>query len=127
MKAKFGFVSRVFFRAALLGCAVASGALGQQGGSEARPAYLDTSLPVDARVDDLVGRMTLEEKASQVVHQAKAIPRLHVDAYNWWTESLHGVAAGVATQFPEPIGLAATIRSGAGGNGWRRSTLTACL
>ena len=83
------------------------GAWAQQ--QEAKPKYLDPSVPVDARVDDLVGRMTLEEKASQVVHQAKAIPRLHVDAYNWWTESLHGVAAGVATQFPEPIGLAATF------------------
>ena len=74
------------------------------------PAYLNPALPIDQRVDDLVSRMTLEEKASQVVHGAAAIPRLHVPAYNWWTEGLHGVArAGTATVFPEPIGLGATF------------------
>jgi beta-glucosidase len=72
--------------------------------------YLDSSQPINARVDDLVGRMTLEEKASQLVNQARAIPRLQVPAYNWWSEALHGVAnAGTATVFPEPIGLAATF------------------
>ena len=74
--------------------------------------YLDPSQPIEARVDDLVGRMTLEEKASQLVNQARAIPRLQVPAYNWWSEALHGVAnAGTATVFPEPIGLAATFDS----------------
>lgn len=73
------------------------------------PAYLNPDLPTDRRVDDLVSRMTLEEKASQVVHQAAAIPRLKVPAYNWWTEALHGVASGTATVFPEPIGLGATF------------------
>ncbi len=74
-----------------------------------RPVYLNPSLPIDQRVDDLVSRMTLEEKASQLVHQASAIPRLGVPAYNWWSEALHGVAfAGNATVFPEPIGLAAS-------------------
>jgi len=53
--------------------------------------------------------MTLEEKASQVVHQAAAIPRLGVPAYNWWTEALHGVLTSHATVFPEPIGLAASF------------------
>ena len=76
---------------------------------EPQPAYLNPGLPVDDRVDDLVSRMTLEEKASQVVHSAAAIPRLQVPAYNWWTEALHGVASGVATVFPEPIGLAASF------------------
>jgi len=72
--------------------------------------YLDPSKPVDVRVDDLIGRMTLEEKASQLVNQARAIPRLQVPAYDWWSEALHGVAnAGTATVFPEPIGLAATF------------------
>jgi beta-glucosidase len=103
MRLSFGVAGVV-----VVGLAVIIGA-GAQKTDSANPAYLNPALPVDARVDDLVGRMTLEEKASQVVHQAKAIPRLHVDAYNWWTESLHGVAAGVATQFPEPIGLAATF------------------
>jgi beta-glucosidase len=72
--------------------------------------YLDPSHPIDVRVDDLIRQMTLEEKASQLVNQARAIPRLQVPAYDWWSEALHGVAnAGTATVFPEPIGLAATF------------------
>jgi beta-glucosidase len=78
-----------------------------QGGE---PVYLDPAQPVDARVNDLISRMTLEEKASQLINQARAIPRLHIPAYDWWSEALHGVArAGTATVFPEPIGLAATF------------------
>src|SRR6202142_3184127 len=73
------------------------------------PLYLDPSQPVDVRVDDLVSRMTLEEKASQLVNQARAIPRLKVPAYDWWSESLHGVAVNGTTEFPEPVGLAATF------------------
>ncbi len=74
-----------------------------------RPPYLDPSLPLDQRVDDLVSRMTLEEKASQIQDVARAIPRLNIPAYNWWNEGLHGVArAGHATVFPQAIGLAAT-------------------
>jgi beta-glucosidase len=72
--------------------------------------YLNPTLPIEKRVSDLVARMTLEEKASQLVNQARAIPRLQVPAYDWWSEALHGVAnAGTATVFPEPIGLAATF------------------
>lgn len=72
--------------------------------------YLDPSQPIDARVADLIKRMTLEQKASQLVNQARAIPELQVPAYDWWSEALHGVAnAGTATVFPEPIGLAATF------------------
>ena len=74
------------------------------------PVYLDASQPIEVRVNDLISRMTLEEKASQLVNQARAIPRLQVPAYDWWSEALHGVAnAGTATVFPEPIGLAATF------------------
>jgi beta-glucosidase len=74
------------------------------------PIYLDPSQPTARRVDDLISRMTLEEKASQLVNQARAIPRLQVPAYDWWSEALHGVAnAGTATVFPEPVGLAATF------------------
>ncbi len=73
------------------------------------PAYLDPDLPLQRRVDDLVGRMTLEEKVSQMLDRAPAIPRLQVPEYNWWNEALHGVArAGLATSFPQAIGLAAT-------------------
>lgn len=72
--------------------------------------YLDPNQPIDVRVNDLISRMTLEEKASQLVNQARAIPRLDVPQYDWWSEALHGVAnAGTATVFPEPIGLAATF------------------
>jgi beta-glucosidase len=71
--------------------------------------YLDPSAPVDRRVDDLVARMTLEEKALQLQHEAPAIPRLQVPAYRWWNESLHGVSRqGYMTVFPQAIGLAAT-------------------
>jgi beta-glucosidase len=74
------------------------------------PPYLDLSQPINVRVDDLVSRMTLDEKASQLVNEARAIPRLKVPEYDWWSEALHGVArAGTATVFPEPIGLAATF------------------
>ena len=58
----------------------------------------------------LVSQMTLEEKASQLRYDAPAIPRLGVPAYNWWNEALHGVArAGVATSFPQAIGMAAAF------------------
>lgn len=74
------------------------------------PAYLDESLGFEERAKDLVSRMTLEEKVTQMVHSSAAIPRLGIPAYNWWNEALHGVArAGVATVFPQAIGLAATF------------------
>ena len=77
--------------------------------SPAAPLYKDPSAPLDARVNDLVSRMTLAEKVSQLVNAAPAIERLGVPAYNWWSEGLHGVArAGRATVFPQAIGLAAT-------------------
>ena len=102
---------RVFFiRTLLVPCVVQGVSLAQSGSSPAVPVYLDPSLLVERRVGDLVSRMTLEEKASQLVNQARAIPRLQVPAYDWWSEALHGVAnAGTATVFPEPIGLAATF------------------
>src|SRR5579862_1062204 len=78
-----------------------------------KPAYLDTSLSPEQRAADLVHRMTLEEKATQLVNQARAIPRLNVPAYDWWSESLHGVAVNGTTEFPEPIGLGATFDPGA--------------
>lgn len=78
------------------------------------PAYLDPRLPVETRVQDLLKRMTLEEKASQINNTSPAIERLRIPAYNWWNEALHGVArAGLATSFPQPIGLAATFDSSA--------------
>jgi len=72
--------------------------------------YKDTSLPIEQRVDDLVSKMTLEEKISQLIHSAPAIERLQIPQYNWWNECLHGVArAGRATVFPQAIAMAATF------------------
>jgi beta-glucosidase len=78
-------------------------------GPAPRPSYQDPAAPMEKRVDDLLSRMTLEEKISQMMNDSPAIDRLGVPAYNWWNESLHGVArAGRATVFPQAIGLAAT-------------------
>jgi beta-glucosidase len=75
-------------------------------------AQVPTRLPSQEtakRVSDLVGKMTLEEKVSQMQNDAAAIPGLNVPAYNWWSEGLHGIArSGYATVFPQAIGLAAT-------------------
>lgn len=71
--------------------------------------YLNTDLPPEVRVNDLVSRMTLEEKVMQMQHTAPAIPRLGIPEYNWWNECLHGVARnGFATVFPQAIAMAAT-------------------
>ena len=71
--------------------------------------FQNSSLTVEERVNDLVGRMTVDEKISQMMNSAPAIDRLGVPEYNWWNECLHGVGrAGVATVFPQAIGLAAT-------------------
>jgi beta-glucosidase len=65
---------------------------------------------IEIRIYDLIGRLTLEEKASLMLHNSPAIERLEIPAYTWWNESLHGVArAGKATVFPQAIGLAATF------------------
>jgi beta-glucosidase len=77
------------------------------------PIWQDPAQPLEKRVDDLLSRMTLEEKTSQLLSQSPAIDRLGVPAYDWWNECLHGVArAGRATVFPEPIGIAATWDTG---------------
>jgi beta-glucosidase len=73
------------------------------------PRYQDTTLSPEARAQDLVHRMTLEEKVGQMGSGAHAIPRLGVPAYNYWNEALHGVArSGYATMFPQAIGMAST-------------------
>jgi beta-glucosidase len=79
-----------------------------QDGAPAHP-WMNTSLPVDQRVNDLISQMTLEEKVGQMRDHAPAIPRLGVPKYDWWNEGLHGVAfAGYATNFPQVIGMSAT-------------------
>lgn len=71
--------------------------------------FQNPDLPIEERVNDLISRMSLEEKAGQLMYNAPAIERLGVPEYNWWNECLHGVArAGRATIFPQAIGLGAT-------------------
>jgi beta-glucosidase len=74
------------------------------------PVYRDAKQPLDVRVNDLLSKLTLAEKASLLGYQSKAVPRLNIPAYNWWNEGLHGVArAGEATIFPQAIAMAATF------------------
>lgn len=80
----------------------------RQTGQAGRLPFQNPGLPIEERVADLVSRMTLEEKISQMRYDAPAIERLGIPEYNWWNECLHGVArAGLATVFPQAIGLAA--------------------
>lgn len=71
--------------------------------------YQDRSLTSEQRAEDLLTRLTLEQKASLMVNESKAIPELGINAYGWWNEALHGAArAGLATVFPQSIGMAAS-------------------
>jgi beta-glucosidase len=98
----------IFFTLLLLICAAFGLTVGSS--QNLMPSYKNPSLPVETRVDDLVSRMTLEEKVSQMMNAAAAIPRLGIPEYDWWNEGLHGVAfSGVATVFPQAIGLGATF------------------
>jgi len=73
-------------------------------------SFRNPDLPIDIRTKDLLSRLSLREKVSQMVHDSPAIERLGIPAHNWWNECLHGVArAGIATVFPQAIGLAATF------------------
>lgn len=79
-------------------------------GAQDKYIFRDATQPVDARIKNLIGRLTLDEKIAQLMNNTPAIPRLNIPAYDWWNEGLHGVArSGVATVFPQAIGLAATF------------------
>ncbi len=80
-------------------------------GALAQPyPYQDRNLSPERRAADLLGRLTLEEKASLTMHASPAIPRLGIKQYNWWSEALHGIARnGSATVFPQPIGMASSF------------------
>ncbi len=74
--------------------------------------YLDSEQPLEKRIEDLISRMTIGEKASQLLFNSPPIKRLGIRAYNWWNECLHGVARnGKSTVFPQAIGLAATFET----------------
>ncbi|MCD7902039.1 MAG: glycoside hydrolase family 3 C-terminal domain-containing protein [Bacteroides sp.] len=74
------------------------------------PAYKNSSLSPEERAEDLVSKLTLEEKAQMMMDASKGVERLNIKPYNWWNEALHGVArSGLATVFPQPIGMAASF------------------
>jgi beta-glucosidase len=78
-----------------------------------RPAFRNAQLPAETRVKDLLHTLTLPEKISLLGYNSPSIDRLHIPAYNWWNEALHGVARnGEATVFPQAIGMAATFNDG---------------
>ena len=77
---------------------------------QAAPVFRDPAQPLRARVNDLIAKLSLEEKAQQMLDQSPAIPRLGIPAYSWWNEALHGVGRSApATVFPQAIGLGATF------------------
>ncbi|NLD20879.1 MAG: glycosyl hydrolase, partial [Bacteroidales bacterium] len=93
----------------LLACLAIFAACTQKGPKPAYP-FNDPSLTTEERVNDLLSRLTTEEKVSMMMNTSVAIDRLGIPAYDWWNESLHGIArAGLATVFPQAIGLAATF------------------
>jgi beta-glucosidase len=86
-------------------------------GPEAAYPFRNPDLPVAARIADLIGRLAIEEKIGQMLHESPAVERLGVPAYNWWNEACHGVGRNSrATVFPQVIGLGAT---------WNRSLVQA--
>ena len=85
------------------------GATAPAGADTPAYAFRDPNLPVDKRVDDLLGRLTLDEKVSLLHQYEPAIPRLGIQSFRTGTEALHGVAwLGEATVFPQAVGLART-------------------
>ncbi len=104
---------KLWFSASLAGVSaflfLAPGCFAQPAAGKAPAPYLNSAIPIQQRVDDLVSQMTLAEKVSQMQNHAAAIPRLGIAEYDWWSEALHGVArSGYATVFPQAIGMAAT-------------------
>ena len=91
----------------LLASALSILALGAQ---EPKFPFNDPDLSIEQRTEDLLGRLTLEEKVGMMMNGSTGIERLGIPDYNWWNEALHGVArAGIATVFPQAIGMAATF------------------
>ena len=93
----------------LISIAIFLGVSGLFAQNPGQPAYLNQALSPEQRAADLIHRMTVEEKVTQLVNQSRAVPRLNIPDYDWWSEALHGVARDGTTEFPEPVGLAATF------------------
>jgi beta-glucosidase len=92
-----------------LSCCVAMAAHAQNN----TPVFRNSQQPMETRVNDLLHQLTLPEKIALLGYRNKEVQRLGIPAYNWWNEALHGVArAGVATVFPQAIGMAATFNDG---------------
>src|ERR1022692_3727124 len=101
-------VGRAVMAAGLIFLTCVGPSAAQQPATASLP-FMNPSLPLDQRVDDLVSRLTIEEKAGQMINTAAAIPRLQIPAYNWWNEALHGLVSGNVTVFPQVIGLGSTF------------------
>ena len=102
-------ISKILILSMLLLKVLASNAQTISKKNQTLPFY-NTSLPVEERVKDLISRLTLEEKADQMMHNTAAIARLDISPYSYWNEALHGVGrSAVATVFPQAIGLGATF------------------
>jgi beta-glucosidase len=102
-------LTRYFFLLFTCSLAAAAQTPGNAAPTTQQPVYKNPGIPISQRVDDLVSRMTLEEKASQMINNSVAIPRLGIPEYHWWSEGLHGVGfAGMATVFPQAIGVGAS-------------------
>ncbi|NSW95890.1 MAG: glucan 1,4-alpha-glucosidase, partial [Bacteroidales bacterium] len=99
-------MKKPLFLTLLIGLSLNSFMLSAQQSGSGYP-FQNPDLSFEVRVNDLVTRMTLQEKADQLLYTAPAIPRLGIPSYNWWNEALHGVArAGYATVFPQSITIA---------------------
>jgi len=98
---KRAVLSTALFSSLIVQCAVAQDA--------SKAPFLNPQLSPEQRAADLVHRMTLAEKALEMQNNSAALPRLNIPAYQWWSEALHGVINEGVTEYPEPIGLAATF------------------
>jgi beta-glucosidase len=111
-RSRRSLVASLFIASASL-TAMSTGASAEQARAETAQPASDVRERADALAAGLVAKMTIDEKLGQLLNTAPAIPRLDIPAYNWWTESLHGALGTVpTTNFPEPIGLAATFDTG---------------
>ncbi|MFC3158420.1 hypothetical protein ACFOEQ_07730 [Chryseobacterium arachidis] len=95
-------MKNLFFSLSILICAFSSA-------QTFKYPFQNPKLPVEQRIENLLGLLTVDEKIGMMMDNSKAVPRLDIPGYGWWNEALHGVArAGTATVFPQAIGMAAT-------------------